>query len=128
MSRRMRGPSPLCVAPCPEPRALDWLVGWLFGWCVWLVGVLVSWLDGWFGLVECLSAYPNFLTMGPYAVCTVDAKTRLERREILNFDRSDHLAPFPRPRTRAASLPRALGKARANDFFLGIEWDWLNED
>jgi len=34
----------------------------------------------------------------------------------------------PKRRTRAASLPRALGKARANDFFLGVEWDWLNED
>lgn len=34
----------------------------------------------------------------------------------------------PKRRTRSSSLPKSLEKARANGFFLGLEWDWLNED
>ena len=34
----------------------------------------------------------------------------------------------PRRRTRAKSLTKALDKARLNQFFLGLEWEWLNEE
>jgi hypothetical protein len=34
----------------------------------------------------------------------------------------------PRRRTRAKMLAKALEKARINQFFLGLEWDWLNDE
>eukprot|EP00291_Cryptomonas_curvata_P025995 CAMPEP_0172163526 /NCGR_PEP_ID=MMETSP1050-20130122/7320_1 /TAXON_ID=233186 /ORGANISM="Cryptomonas curvata, Strain CCAP979/52" /LENGTH=387 /DNA_ID=CAMNT_0012833725 /DNA_START=304 /DNA_END=1464 /DNA_ORIENTATION=+ len=33
----------------------------------------------------------------------------------------------PRRRTRSGSLGKALAKARAQGFFLGLEWDWLED-
>jgi len=34
----------------------------------------------------------------------------------------------PRRRTRAKMLPKALEKAKQQQFYLGLEWDWLNEE